>query len=290
MHRRECRTKSRRWCLAAMGAILLAVGASPCLAADSAMRAVACPDRPIHVAFYEFGALFVDSAESSGGFIGTGIDVDLMRELKRRSGCAFEAETMKRARIWSELEQGRLDMTTSGVATPERERLYAFAPYIRLKHEVWMLADKAGGVHNLAEFTANPALRWGVVRGYRHTPAYDAVLDQARAQGRVVEATDDAALVRMLAEGTVDAFVGHAVVVRRYAEEHPRQPRLVALDWAPQGSVAIEGLVLSRARFSEADIASWRKLVRDIVHDGTMLRIIRRHVSAADDADMVPAD
>lgn len=257
----------------------------------SAAAPPACPERAISVAFYEFGALYrAAGGERTEGFEGSGIDVDLLRELKRRSGCRFEGTTMTRARIWSELEAGRLDMTTSGIATPEREKLYAFAPYILLKHNVWMLDSHAPGPGGLAEFMANPKLRWGAVRGYRHTPDYDAALDAARAQGRVVEAIDDGALLRLLAEGSVDAVIGHAVVMRRYAAEHPRKPQLVSLDWAPRGSVVPEGLVLARARFSETEIAAWRRLVWEIVRDGTMARIARRHVPEAEVPDLIPRE
>jgi polar amino acid transport system substrate-binding protein len=250
-----------------------------------------CPDRPLTVAFYEFGALFTsNSTDHTGGLFGSGIDVDFVRELQRRSGCRFEGVTMTRARIWSELEAGRLDMTTSGIATPEREKLYAFAPYILLKHHVWMLKDHAPVLGGLAEFMATPGLRWGAVRSYKHTPTYDTALEQARSQGRLVEATDDGALLRLLAEGTVDAVIGHSVVMRRYAADHPRKPQLVALDWAPQQSVVSEGMVLSRARFTEAELAYWRNLVRELVRDGSLARIVRRHVSEDEVAELVPRD
>lgn len=268
------------------GALCLAWGM-----ATAVRAAPTCPDRAITVAFYDTGVLFDgDSGESTGGFGGSGIDVDLLRELKRRSGCRFEGLRMTRARIWAELEAGRVDMTPSGIATPEREKLYAFAPYILLKHTVFMLKGQPAHPASLAEFQAQTKLRWGAVRGYRHTPAYDAALDQARAQGRVVEATNDAQLLRLLAEGTVDAVVGQPFVIHRYASEHPRKPQVVGFDWAPQDSVIPAGLVLSRARFSEAELAAWRNLVREIVRDGTLARIARRHVAEEDLADLVPRD
>ncbi|WP_374569499.1 substrate-binding periplasmic protein [Ideonella sp.] len=275
---------------AALGlAVAGAVAKGPTPAASTS--AAPCPDHPISVGFYEFGALYASaSTDNTGGLFGTGIDVDLVREMQRRSGCRFEGLTMTRARIWSELEAGRLDMTTSGIATPEREKLYAFAPYVLLKHYVWMLKTHAPVRGGLAEFAATPSLRWGAVRGYKHTPAYDAVLEQARTQGRLVEATDDGALLRLLAEGTVDAVIGHSVVMRRYAADHPRKPQLVALDWAPQNSVVPEGMVLSRARFSEAELAYWRNQVREIVRDGTMARIAKRHVAEDEVPELVPRD
>jgi polar amino acid transport system substrate-binding protein len=216
--------------------------------------------------------------------------VDLLRELKRRSGCRFEGVTMTRARIWTEIASGRLDMTPSGIATPERVKLYAFAPYVLLKHRVWMLKNHTAAPGGLAGFTADRALRWGAVRGYKHTPAYDAALDQARAQGRVVEATDDRQLLRLLAEGTVDAIINQSVVIRRYAAEHPRKPQLVGLDWAPQDAVAPAGLVLSRARFGEAELGYWRQLVREMRRDGTLARIMRRHVPDEDAAELIPPE
>lgn len=292
MHRRERQpTRGRPGCrvvaaaVAAWAALGLANARGPSLSS-----ALPCPDRPISVAFYEFGALYHASGEVAEGFSGTGIDVDLLRELKRRSGCRFEGMVMTRARIWSELEAGRLDMTPSGIATPEREKLYAFAPYVLLKHHVWMLKSHPQVPSGLPGFMANPKLRWGAVRGYRHTPAYDAALEQARSQGRLVEATDDAQLLRLLAEGSVDAVIGHSVVLRRYAADHPRKPQLQALDWAPQASVVPEGLVLSKARFSEAEIAVWRALVHELLRDGTLARIMRRHVPDDEVADMVPRD
>jgi polar amino acid transport system substrate-binding protein len=294
MHRRESppSNEGRRWCR--VTAVVVAAWASFGLAnarGPSAPAAAPCPDRAITVAFYEFGALYQTVAgEPVDGFIGRGIDVDLLRELRRRSGCRFDGTLMTRARIWSELEAGRLDMTTSGIATPEREKRYAFAPYVQLKHHVWMLKSHPAAQGGLAGFMADPKLRWGAVRGYRHTPAYDAALEQARSQGRVVNATDDAQLLRLLAEGTVDAVVGHAVVLRGYAAEHPRQPQLQALDWAPQASVASEGLVLSRARFSETEIAWWRALVQELVRDGTLARILRRHVPEDEVSGMLPRD
>ena len=268
---------------AALG-LAVAIGPTPAPVAP-------CPDRPLSVAFYEFGALYTAaSSDNAGGLLGSGIDIDFVREMQRRSGCRFEGVTMTRARIWSELEAGRLDMTTSGISTPEREKLYAFAPYVLLKHHAWMLKTHAPVRGGLDEFMATPALRWGAVRSYKHTPAYDAALERARSQGRVVEATDDGTLLRLLAEGTVDAIIGHSVVIRRYAAEHPRKPQLVSLDWAPQQSVIPEGMVFSRARFSEAELAYWRNLVREVVRDGTFARIARRHVADDEVSDLVPRE
>jgi len=298
MHRRDCQPESGRWCRAANNArrvlagvavwAVLCPAAARGTAAATAPAAPPCPERAIAVAFYESGALFdASSTDRSGGFTGSGIDIDLLRELKRRSGCRFESVTMTRARIWAELTAGRLDMTPSGISTPEREKVYAFAPYVLLRHQVWMLKAHAGVPGGLPGFMANPALRWGAVRGYKHTPAYDAALDEARGQGRVVEATDDRQLLRLLAEGTVDAVINQSVVIRRYAVEHPRKPELVGLNWAPQGSVVPAGLVFSRARFSEAELDYWRQLVRELLRDGTLARIMRRHVPDEDAAELM---
>ena len=93
-----------------------------------------------------------------------------------------------------------------------------------------------------------------------------------------------------LAEGSVDAVIGQPFVMRHYAAEHPRKPQLVGLDWAPQGAVIPAGLVLSRSQFGEAELGYWRGLVHELVRDGSMARILRRHVSEQDAAEMLPPD
>jgi polar amino acid transport system substrate-binding protein len=238
-----------------------------------------CPSRPIEVALYEFGAIYSLADGRKDPRSGKGLDLDLILEMERRSGCRFDVQAMTRKRIWTELEAGRLDLATSAIHTPEREQLYWYVDYLNLQHKVWMLRSKAVTSGAESVLPADRAtLRWGAVRGYRHSPELDAQLDQARAGARLVEAVDDVQLLNLLVTGQVDVIIGHAMVVRPYLLAHPRQPDVVSLDW-PGGSATVAvGLVFAKRSFDEAAMQGWRQLMREFRRDGTLMRLVRNYV------------
>ncbi len=54
-----------------------------------------------------------------------GVDVELIRELARRTGCRFVEVLESRVRIWDQFRRGALDLTRSAAPSPEREELPA---------------------------------------------------------------------------------------------------------------------------------------------------------------------
>ena len=72
---------------------------------------------PYTLTFYEFGSLYY--RDQSGAYVG--IDRDVVDELARRSGCVINGKIDSRVRTWARLADGNLDMSVSGIATPERE-------------------------------------------------------------------------------------------------------------------------------------------------------------------------
>ncbi|HRE15689.1 MAG TPA: hypothetical protein PLW86_01310, partial [Rhodocyclaceae bacterium] len=139
--------------------------------------AALCPERPIRLAFFETPMLYAD---------GKGLDRDFVDELQRRSKCRFVTEVMPRARVWKELENGQLDMTTSVLPTPEREQSMWVLNYFQLRSYVILSRPQAGHIKSLEEFlTAPKPLIFGRVRGYKHGAALDAWIGQLEEQGRV---------------------------------------------------------------------------------------------------------
>ncbi|MDP1357576.1 transporter substrate-binding domain-containing protein, partial [Klebsiella pneumoniae] len=74
---------------------------------------------------------------------GQGVDKDLVDALAQRSGCKLSTVVDSRARIWDQLARGTLEITTSGVATPERERIAEFWPYFRSRNRAVVRAAQA---------------------------------------------------------------------------------------------------------------------------------------------------
>jgi len=251
---------------------LVALAARP--SSPAAVRAdPSCPAPPIHLAFYEYGKLYEN---------GVGIDADIVTELERRTGCPFRKEVMARARIWSDLESGALDMSVSGIQTPQRDRFAWFVPYMIIKNHAILGPRAARSVHSPEEFLAQPKLVFGVVRSFRHGEAQDRFLEELRSRGRIEESPDAETLFQKLKSGRIDGLFSQSPVYSRYLKELDMQAVATVQDWTPGEAGVPHGLILAKSRFSQGDAARWRSLVGAMRTDGTLLAIFRRHLDEAE--------
>jgi len=234
-----------------------------------------CPAEPIRVGFFEFGILFT---VERGGNRGFGLDRDLAFELEKRSGCRFEGELMSRARIWVELQAGRLDMTFSAVKTPEREAMGWMFPYAQGYQVILLSAKVPADARSQAAFMANPKFRFGVVRGFRHNAYYDAMIDQLRAQGRVIEAVDELQLLTMVRHGSVDAVISLPTIYAHYLPDDVMGRDVVVQEWDPKKEAVVGHLLLSRKSFSAVEAEKWRALLEGMQRDGTLVAIGMRYL------------
>lgn len=229
-----------------------------------------CPaGGPIRFAHYEFGLIYTNE--------GGGIDEDVQLELARRSGCRFEVSMQPRARIWLALESGQLDMAASGIQTPARDRFAWFAHYIVEKNYVLLGPRVPADVRSLADFIARPELRMGVVRSFSFSPAYDQGLARLRQLNRVDETADAVSLYRMFGRNRIDALIGSRFLWGYYL---PRLnigvPERIE-DWG-EAPATPSGLVLAKHRFTAEQARGWQALIRDMLADGTVRRIVARYV------------
>jgi polar amino acid transport system substrate-binding protein len=251
---------------------VLGGAASACVAAT----VPGCPSGPIRLSYLEFGSLYYQTR----GMAGAGIDADIIAELGRRSGCQFKIVSLVRARTWLEMRSGRLDMTTSALRTAERDEFSWFIPYLRMHHEV-LLGPAARGAHSMAQFDRRHDLRFGVVRGYRHTPFYDEKIDEWRKQERISEYVDEPTLLHALRTGEIAGALSYSLVYRHYLSEAQLKP-IARLDWEPGREPNIGQLMLAKHQFSAAESEQWGALIDAMYRDGSMRRILARYLSAAE--------
>jgi len=241
--------------------------------AASPPRAPADSCDGLEVAFYEHGALYYHDA----GGAWNGIDKEVVDEVEKRLGCRFHRRLDSRVRIWTSIANGLLDISVSGIATPEREKKARFAPYLAGRNFVLLQMDAKPEVQSLDAFLAEPSYKVAVVRSYTHGAIYEAWLNKLRAQGRVYETGDYQSLLRLFKLRRVDAVLALGVswvpLVR--GEEMAGQYRI--MDWAPNDRV-VAGLVMSRARVSKALAEQISGAVREMRQDGTLKAIYDRHV------------
>ena len=245
------------------------------LAAGTGTVAGAGECGPYQVTFYEFGSLYYK--DEAGNFVG--IDKDVIDELGRRTGCRFQGVLDSRVRTWAHMADGTLDMTVSGVATPEREAFAEFIPYSNSRNFLIVRPELAEKVLSLRAFTADKRLRLAVVKSFKHGNTLDVWIDALRAQGRVDEYGDAEVVARIFAGGRADAFLSQPVTWGPLLARNALEGKVRKLDVAPQDR-AIGSLVLSRKRVSVADVASMRKALEAMRADGTLEKIFARFVDA----------
>lgn len=251
-------------------------------AAGAHASPIACANKPIRLAYYEFGYFyFLDKQGASG------IDKDIVDELARRSGCTFDTVVMARARIWAELAHGGLDMSVSGIQNPERDQFAWFAPYLSMKNYAVLGSTVPQSTHSAREFLQQPKLQFGAVRAFKHGTEQDKWLDQLRVDNRVQDSANVETLFKKLKEGRIDALFSQPAVYGKNLADLGLQHSTRVQDWTPEEKGVPHGLILAKSRFSAADAKTWQALVNAMRTDGTLKRIYTRYLGAADASAML---
>lgn len=235
--------------------------------------------RPVRVALFEFGILYRSALRD-------GADKQLLALLEKRTGCPMSLAVLPRTRVWAEMKAGTLDMATAVIATPERESYAYILPYLRARNVVLINKGAANRVQNIRELETG-GLRMGAVRGFRHEPSYDALLDRMRQRNLVLDAVDVQENLRFLQRGMVDAVLVQPIVYRAYLSESQIRNDIVVRDWAAPLEVSTGGLMLSRATFTEAQARRWDQLLETIQKDGSQIKTLLPFMSASEAHDLV---
>lgn len=236
------------------------------------LAAIQCSNKAWTAGLYEHGVLFFDGR--------SGIDKDIIDEIRQRTGCKIYSSLMPRARIWHDLEQADLDLSVSGVSTAERNSFAWFIPYLQMKNMVLLSPEVPASVKQPDEFLQRADLRFGAVRSFKHGLFHDAFLQQLSAQNRVLYYTDSHTLFKALKQNRVQAIFAQAPVYRRLLPQlhFTIQPRMQ--DWAPEEQGVPHGLVLAKASFTQPEVEQWRLLMEELKRDGTLLKIYSEYLPA----------
>lgn len=227
------------------------------------------PDVKRHtLAFYEYGLLYHQ---------GVGIDADVVRELERRSGMTFSTSVLARARIWKDLESGNLDMTVSGISTPEREKFAWFIPYFSMKNYV-LTSKTSVRILKPQDFLDHSSWIFGAVASFRHGNLQDNFLENLRDLRRVEEAPEAVTLFQKLKAGRIQGMFSQPPVYRYYLRELGMESSVNLGDWFPEEEKIPHGLVLSRKRIGITEFRYWQGLIEAMRDDGTLEKIFIRHL------------
>ena len=222
-------------------------------------------DRPLNLALHDHGLLY--SSQS-----GEGIDKDVADELIRRSGCKVNVTVLPRARIWQLIESGALDFSLSGIASEARDRFAGFAWYFSNKY--YLLVRKDAGVARLADFETNPALKLGVIRGFRYSPNANRLLDRLDGEQRVSYSTSLDPLYEVLLDNRVQALI---IEPFDYPALESAKLRGQTVTLAFDDPSVPHGLIMSKKSLPLSQQQAWRSLIDDMRADGTVQRIFEKY-------------
>ncbi|AUH50867.1 ABC transporter substrate-binding protein [Chromobacterium sp. ATCC 53434] len=230
-----------------------------------------CPVTPLVIAYYDFGVAYHQ---------GKGYDPDIIHELARRLGCPIQSEAdYPRPRVLKLLEIGQADIGASTTITPERQRYLWLLPYHHSKNMV--LLHRGVQANTLQELLKLPELRWGVIRGYRHSPAEDKLLDELTQQRKIVVASNEDDLYHMVCNGVVTAVFGHPISFDPWLQSHQAGQQVTVRDFFPDSEIIAGGIALSKVRFSQESAALWNAELQRMYRDGSLRAIMRRYLGEA---------
>jgi polar amino acid transport system substrate-binding protein len=170
------------------------------------------------------------------------------------------------------IESGALDFSLSGITNDARDQFAGFAWYFSNKY--YLLVRKDASVQKLAEFQRNPALKLGVIRGFRYSATANKFVDLLDDQHRVTYATSLEPLYRVLIDGRIQAMVIEPFDYPTLESAKIREQTLIVeFDDPP----VPHGLIMSRKSLPAAQHDAWRSLVDEMRADGTVQRIFEKY-------------
>jgi len=238
---------------------------------------VNCGTKPISLAFFDFGLFYFNENGQ-----GKGISPAVVNELSKRTSCEITSFALPRARTWSDLATGHLDMTVDGIVNKKRKSFGWFIPYNKIKNYALVKSKSGTSVRSANDFSNQHELVFGVVRSFNHGEELERWLDQMRLEKRVEESVNIGILFNKLMLGRVDAIFAPPVVYRKFLNELNMENDVMIQDWAPSDKGIVASLVLAKNRFSEADAKDWERLIMQMRDDGTFKQIFSSYLSESD--------
>lgn len=203
-----------------------------------------------------------------------GIDVEIMQELGRRAGIAFDIQLAPFKRVIESVREGTVDGAMAVLRSAERE---GFAIYTGVLHNsTYSLFVPKGSTMVFDGLESLRGKRIGKVRGFFISEPFDA----EAAAGRIAVSETGSAEqgLRMLLAGRVDAISGQSVVTRYLAREAGLADQIQVLP-QPLAPDRPAFLVLSRASAmpdKERVAQRLRQTLESMHKDGTIERIETR--------------
>lgn len=227
----------------------------------------------IQVALLEVGTLFYKLPD--GRF--SGIDKDILDALSLRTNCQFKLRIESQARLWTQMRDGSLDMSTSGIKTAEREKWAVSIPYFSARNYALLNNSLSAAEQTAHGFIANKNLKIAIIKGFQHGKRYNEFIETLAKQGRVYEVADFASLLKLFNGKRVQCILLIPTSYLDLSRQKNLPENAVLRDWYP-GDAFVAGLYLSKAKVPAKTIQLLQSTMSSMQSDGSLERIFSRYV------------
>lgn len=216
--------------------------------------------RLVHVPIAPIGlSVFVASDKAVSG-----VYPDVLRSAGAKEGCSFQFSVVPRARLDVLFEAGQADLLIPASKSPGRDAHGVFVPLIFSRATLISMASDRPAIRSAKELLDRRELKVAVVRGFDFGPAYQSLLQELMAQGRVVQDVDALSVARLMQVGAVDLtimapsiFMG-AIQGEGKTEGLLEKLRYEPIDELPWGD---SGAYISKTSLSEGDQKALKSLL-----------------------------
>jgi polar amino acid transport system substrate-binding protein len=163
------------------------------------------------------------------------------------------------------------------VQNPARDQFAWFAHYVVEVNQVVLGKRVPDSVKNLEDFLAKDNLTMGGVRSFSYSPLYDGYVEKLEAQQRFFYVNNTLPLYKMFDKKRFDAFIASQFLSVHYFKLlNMKTPERIET-WDNTGGTP-SGLVISRKTFTEEQGKGWQALIQQMLADGTVEKIVRKHL------------
>jgi polar amino acid transport system substrate-binding protein len=233
--------------------------------------------RPIRVPVAPVGL----SVITQGGEV-SGVYPDLLRSLGAEMGCRFDFQVVPRARLEAMFVAGTADLLLPASRTPARESLGQFVQLMQSRSMLLSLRSSRDPVASLAQLRERRELRVVLVRGFDYGEAYQSLLQELRAQKRLLLEADPLAVARALERGLADVTVMSPSILIGALLAEPRQRALVErlrMEAVPELGWGESGVYLSRG-LGDQDRVALTELLERGARSGQFWKNLQRYYPA----------
>jgi polar amino acid transport system substrate-binding protein len=195
-----------------------------------------------------------------------GISIEVIKELRKRTGCDFTVAEFSRPTLIERFRSQQIDMSIISIKTAALDRVSEF---VHLFNSPRRLVMTSGSAQNLKTALSNKKILFGNIMG---TQSYytNEELTLLRKEKRLIEYPDYVALFGSLKRGKIQAFVGSLMMSSYFMKKLSLDKFTLIEDELNLTSI---GYYVNKTRLKTAELQILDKALGEMLKDGTFSKI-----------------